>query len=350
MGLANVTQPTPYPPPPPVLKPWEDHQPLDTAVGNYLISGFIVQPTVTPPPTQASLDLAFSCPALLTWPGQVKISAPDPCGSMDAGNWTDTSDGVQIQWSTNCVDTESPGISYPSISPTTIYKTPTGDFFGSSQERIGLNGAKFVEIKDCGGALIYTIEEKIYKQTGKPDEKACSQYKSCDGVIYFQFFVKDRTGKVVALTPYTTIFQESFDITDPAGGLIATASRNGWSPQDVSPSDCASAKPRVWNLKYAASPPGVWSNTLGQWPLAAFMTMNSHRDSYRQPNGQVLWSNCETLKTTGYAVGSTLLVCCCMCTPMVFFLVCSAPIMKFLAEVETRLFPKRMGKPAMYGN
>jgi len=74
MGLANVTEPTPYPPPPPVLHPWKEMQPLDTAIGNYLISGLIAQPTVTPPPSQSSLDLAFACPALLTWP--TEVSAP----------------------------------------------------------------------------------------------------------------------------------------------------------------------------------------------------------------------------------------------------------------------------------
>lgn len=351
MGLANVTEPTPYPPPPPVLHPWEDHQPFDTAVGNYLISGFIAQPTVTPPPSQSSLDLAFACPALLTWPSEAVVSAPDPCAPDQwKGSWKGADGSEQINWATSCIDTTSPGITPPSISPITTYTIPgTGDLFGTSQERQTLAGS-FIEIRDCGGAAIYTIEEKVYKQTGAPDPTACEKYKSCDGVIYFQYFVKDKQGKVVALTPYTTIFQDAFDITDPAGGLIVQISRNGWSPPDRKPDDCSSAQPRVWNLKYASSPPGIWSTATNQWPFAAMMTMLSHRDSARAPNGHVHLEACEIMKSVGYLGLISFGACCCVCTPMVVFLVCSAPLLRFMGELEQKLLPKRMGKPSIYGN
>lgn len=348
MGLANVTEPTPFPPPPPVLHPWQDHQPLDTAIGNYLISGFIQAPTITPPPSQSSLDLAFACPALLTWPNEVSVSAPDPCGSMETGNWTGKGGGLQIQWATSCIDTTSPGLTPPSISAVTTYTVPNGDLFGTSQERqVMFND--FTEIRDCGGAAIYTIEEKLYKQAGKPDPDACKNHKSCDGVIYFQWFIKDASGRVVALTPYTTIFQESFPITDLAGGTIAEVSRTGWQPDQRTP--CTDdAKPRLWNLKFASSPPGNWAAATNQWPIASFITMLAHRDMFRQPNGRVLWSNCEVLKATGYAFSVTAGVCCCVCIPMVIFLLCSAWITRCVTEAEKSLFPKRMGKPAMYGN
>lgn len=348
MGLANVTDPTPFPPPPPVLHPWRDHQPLDTAVGNYLISGFIAQPTVTPPPTQASLDLAFACPALLTWPGEISVNAPDPCGSLEQGKWSKGKD-VQIQWSTSCIDTSSPGISPPSVSPVTTYMVGNGDLFGSSQERQTLSGS-FIEIRDCGGAVVYTVDEKIYKQAGKPDDDTCTKHKSCDGVVYFQYFIKNAGGTVVALTPYTTLFQESFDITDTAGGKIATVARNGWEPDDLKPVCSANGKPRLWNIKYAGSPPGLWAAATNQWPIAAFVTMMAQRDQYRQPDGQVLWSPCETVKATGWVLSTAACFCCIGCIPMVIFLLCSAPIMRFFVEAEQNLFPKRMGKPAMYGN
>lgn len=349
IGLANVTDPTPFPPPPPVLHPWRDHQPLDTAIGNYLISGFIAQPTVTPPPTQASLDLAFACPALLTWPGEISVSAPDPCGEMDNGKWATKGGDVQIKWATSCIDLFSPGISMPSVSPVTVYSVGNGDLFGSSQERMTLSGSQ-IEIRDCGGATVFTVEEKVYKQAGEADPDSCQKYRSCDGVVYFQYFMKDMGGTVVALSPYTTIFQDSFDITDTAGGKIATVSRNGWEPDDLKPVCSANTKPRVWNIKYASSPPGNWAAATNQWPLATFMTMLAHRDQYRQPDGRVLWSPCETAKSTGFVVGTGAVFCCLGCTPMVIFLLCSASIGRFFTQAEERLFPRRMGKPALYGN
>lgn len=351
MGLANVTDPTPYPPPPPVLHPWKEMQPLDTAVGNYLISGLIAQPTITPPPSQSSLDLAFACPALLTWPTEVAVSAPDPCGEMSKGNWTGTGSGASllINWETHCIDTVSPGLTTPSGSPVTTYTVPNGDLFGTSQV-VETPFSDVTELRDCGGATVFTVEEKIYKQAGKPDNTACTKYGSCDGVLYFQYFVKDAGGAVVAMSGYTTIFQDSFDITDSAGGLIVQVSRNGWSPSDRQPDCSKNPKRRLWNLKYAGSPPGIWAAATGQWPIAAMMTMLAARDNQRQPDGNVLWSNCNVLKSTGFVVLGGVGICCCVCVPMVIFLVCSASILKFVADVETKLFPKRMGKPAQYGN
>lgn len=348
MGLANVTEPTPFPPPPPVLHPWKDMQPLDTAVGNYIIAGLIAQPTVTPPPSQSSLDLAFACPALLTWPGEVSVSAPDPCGSMESGGWNVSGGDMQVAWSQSCIDTTSPGITAPSMSPVFTYTMPNGDLFGTSQEVQTLFG-RSIELRDCGGATVFTVEEKIYKQAGEPNADACAKYRSCDGVLYFQYFVKNNRGKLVALTGYTTIFQDSFDITDPAGGLIVQVSRNGWEPPDrPSEEQCADAKPRLWHLKYAGSPPGDWAVVTAQWPIAAMMTMLSARDQSRQPNGSVLWSNCQAMKTSGWILLVGVIMCCCVCIPMAIFLVCSAPILRFLDEAETRFLPKRMGKPQNY--
>lgn len=349
MGLANVTEPTPYPPPPPVLHPWKEMQPLDTALGNYLISGLIAQPTVTPPPSQSSLDLAFACPALLTWPTEVSVSAPDPCGSTVSGNWTEKKEGgpLLINWKTSCIDTTSPGVTPPSTSPVTTYSMPNGDLFGTSQV-VQTPWADSIELRDCGGATVFTVTEKIYKQTGKPDESACSKYGSCDGVLYFQYFVADAQGKTVALSPYTTIFQDSFDLTDSAGGLIVTISRNGWEPNDRQPDCSLNPKMRQWDLKYANSPPGIWAAATGQWPIAAMMTMMAARDSQRQPDGRVLWSNCNVLKTTGWVLLGVSIVFCFVCIPMAIYLICSASISKFVKDVETKLYPKRMGKPAQY--
>jgi len=349
MGLANVTDPTPYPPPPPVLHPWKEMQPLDTAVGNYLISGLIAEPTVTPPPSQASLDLAFACPVLLTWPTEVTISAPDPCGKENEGTWKAKDSSVLIDWSTTCIDTVSPGVTAPSTSPVTTFKMPNGDLFGTSQV-VDTGFSEAIELRDCGGATVFTVEEKIYKQAGKPDERACEKHKSCDGVIYFQYFIKDGGGNLVALSPYTTIFQDSFDITDPAGALIVQITRNGWEPDNHTPDCSANPKPREWHLKYGSSPPGIWASATAQWPIATMMTMLAQRDDKRQPDGNLMWSNCNVLKGTGYAVGSLLFFGCCICTPMMVFVLCSAAILGYARDAEELLFPRRMGKPSTYGN
>lgn len=354
MGLANVTEPTPFPPPPPVLKPWKDHQPLDTAIGNYLISGFIAQPTVTPPPTQASMDLAFSCPTLLTWPSEVAITVPSECTSMDSGNWTDSNDNEHMQWASTCIDL-SETLHTPSASPVVTYTIPsTGDLFGSSQEVTNWMGETITEVRDCGAAVVFTIEEKIYKQAGKADDDACQKHKSCDGVIYFQWFMYNAAGKLVAQTPYTTLFQDNFDILD--GGKpavkIATVSRSDWEPDDMpKQGDCkADAKPPVWNLKYEGNPPGDWATVTNQWPLAIFMTMHGLREQNRQPNGSMLFGTCQVVKTSGAILLLLVIFCLCVLAPMTIFLLFSAPMMKFFNEAQERFFPKRMGKPGMYGN
>jgi hypothetical protein len=268
---------------------------------------------------------------------------------MDNGNWTGNDGGVQIAWSMSCIDTVTPGLHVPVIGPVTSYTVGNGDLFGTSQERQFLTYG-YVEILDCGGAVMFTLWEKVYKQEGKPDTDACTKYRSCDGVIYLQYFLKDKQDKVVAMTPYLTIFQESFDITDSVGAVIAQASRNGWHPGDVPLEGCSTSKPRLWNLKYSSSPPGIWANVPSQWPIAAMMQMIANHDQHRQPNGAVLWSNCETLKASGWIMSLFLGFCCCMCIPMVLFLSCSGLILSFVNEGEQRLFPKRMGKPSIYGN
>jgi len=350
MGLANVTEPTAYPPPPPVLHPWKEMQPLDTAVGNYLISGFIVQPTLTPPPSQASLDLAFACPALLTWPAEVAVSAPDPCGSLSSGTWKSSDGSTLINWDMSCLDTTSPGLTAPSVQPVTTYTMPNGDAFGTSQAVTTPYGGSYIELRDCGGAAVFTVDEKIYKQTGKPDETACQKYGSCDGVLYFQYFIKNSGGQVVAMSGYTTFFQDSFDITDSTGVPIVTVSRNGWEPNNRRPDCSANPKPRLWNLKFASSPPGQWAAGTAQWPIAAVMTMLAARDNVRMPDGHVLWSNCNVLKTMGWVFLGGSILCCCVCVPMLIFLLCSASILRFVDEAEKRFFPKRMRKPSAYGD
>mmetsp|Transcript_106159 Transcript_106159/g.167636 ORF Transcript_106159/g.167636 Transcript_106159/m.167636 type:complete len:457 (+) Transcript_106159:67-1437(+) len=353
IGLANVTEPTALPPPPPPLEPWKDMQPIDTAVGHYLISGFVEQPTASPPPTQMSLDLAFGCPALLTWPSEVAVSAPDLCTSISNGNWTGGQGGsLLINWEKACFQSGkqqlASGSAFDVLNPNPLisYTMPNGDLFGTSQEQTSWQDS--ILLRDCGGAVVYSVEEKMYKQEGKANEEICQKYNSCDGVVYIQYFIKDKAGTIQAQTPYLTLFQESFDITNPSGVLIAKASRNGWDPPIQQ--ECTSANPRVWNLKYESTAPGIWATATNQWPIAMMMTMVARRDFNRRPDGSVEWGTCEALRSTSMVFFVLAIVSCVLCTPFVIFLLCSGPCHHLLYDVEQSSFPKRMGKPSKYGN
>lgn len=354
IGLANVTEPTALPPPPPPLKPWKDMQPLDTAVGHYLISGFIEQPTISPPPTQMSLDLAFGCPALLTWPSEVAVTAPDLCAELGRGNWTNGNGDLLMTWEKACFQQNTQQMASQGVfnqlnpNPVVTYKMPNGDLFGSAQESFGWVNS--IVLRDCGGGVVFTIEEKRIKQEGKANEKICEKYRSCDGVVYLQYFVKDKTGEVVAETPYLTIFQETFTIFAPGGAIpIAKVSRNGWDPP-IPAADCANANPRVWNIKYESSAPGIWAAVANQWPIAVMMTMLSRRDMNRRPDGSVEWGTCEVMRSSSMVLFVFAIVCCVVCTPFVVFLLCSGPCHHMLYDMEQSSFPKRMGKPAKYTN
>jgi len=206
------------------------------------------------------------------------------------------------------------------------------DKFGSSrwQKRFG---STYLELRDCAGVPIFTVEERIYKQAGKPDEDACTKYKSCDGVIYFQYFIKNGQGVIVAQTGYLHYFQPSFDVTDPKGVKIASVSRTGWDP--VPMPDCTTEPHREWVLKFEKSPPGMWSMAANQWPIAAMMTMLSQRDEFRLPDGDVLTSSCEVAKTFGAVVFGALFCGCCCVLPCFLLMAMGGPIMKKIDGVGT---------------
>jgi len=381
IGLANISTPTAMPPPPAVLDPWVDHQPLDTRMGNFFLGGIVREangvgavgvdkngnPTATallPPviPTQEMLNLAFGCPLLLAWPLEVSVSAPDPCHHMSSGTWTNLQDkSLIIDWKTKCVDLGSAANPIPSPSTVTTYTIPgppgSGQSyaFGSSTEVKTLWG-KRIELMNCGGGTVYTVEEKVYKFTGKPNRESCKKWGSCDGIIMFQYFVKNAQGKVVAQSGYLNIFQSHFDITDPAGIKIAGVWRSGWDPtpsggvnrnaRGEEPNKCQKDTPlRAWTLKFEKMPPGEWGVATAQWPLAAMMTMLSQRDETRQPDGSVMTTGCEAGKTVFFAVFGILGLLCCICVPLVFFLVCTPALKGFFAKLEGALLSKKMSKP-----
>ena len=84
IGFSNITDPTPFPPPPLVLDPLRDYQPLETALGEAVFRQFREVPTATPPPDQAALDLFAACPDMsgMGTSSEVRVTVPKCLGSM----------------------------------------------------------------------------------------------------------------------------------------------------------------------------------------------------------------------------------------------------------------------------
>jgi len=344
VSLANLTEPTAIPPPPPALEPYKDNQPFDTAIGNFFVSRLVEKPTVTPPPSQASIELAYGCPTLLNWPIEVAVGAPDPCADMKTNaSWTDNSDenaAKIVSWSQDCAMFD---LANRDASPLVSYELPNGDLLGASQEKTTLKRT-IIELRDCQYTTRYTVQERLIHQSGKPDDNACSKYGACDGVVYLQYVMKDAIDKTVAITPYLNLFPEVFEINDAAGNKIATASRAGWDPMH---SDCSNSISRHWLLRFAESPAGVFATvTERQW-IAQMMTMIALRDSRRGSDGLVTMSECQIFKM--FITGLSLLafLCCACCVPMCCYLIVSAPMHERLHFLEKRWCPrKKKGKEA----
>jgi hypothetical protein len=344
IGIANITAPTAFPPLPPVLAPWEMHQPLDTNLGERIVSGFEFPPTATPPPEQSAMNLAFGCPVLLGWPGDVTIETPTPCSDVQtAGKWNTTGDDGEggseiLGWEETC------NLQEYKTTPTVVYTMPNGDHFGHSQMRTTMFGVQ-MEVYDCGLNLIHVIEEKVYHQSGPPHPESCDKYGSCDGKVWLQYFIYDGKGAVVGMTSYLHLFQEDWTIVDGGGVPIATVIRaNGWSPVDFS---CANAT-RTWHIHYNGGAAGYWSSPQNKWPIAAMMTMLSMRDTYRLPNGMVTMSKCAFAKSLSYLAMLVVLMIILFIAWTLFYKFVLTELRHFFIKKEWQICPKRMFKPAIY--
>eukprot|EP00747_Dinoflagellata_sp_TGD_P191588 gnl/TRDRNA2_/TRDRNA2_55179_c0_seq2.p1 gnl/TRDRNA2_/TRDRNA2_55179_c0~~gnl/TRDRNA2_/TRDRNA2_55179_c0_seq2.p1 ORF type:complete len:457 (-),score=59.12 gnl/TRDRNA2_/TRDRNA2_55179_c0_seq2:168-1538(-) len=337
IGVANVTAPTPFPPLPPVVDAWNMYQPLDTNLGERIVSGFEFAPTLTPPPEQAAMNLAFGCPVLLGWPLEVTIETPTPCTDVQtAGKWNVSDAGEILGWEETC------SLKELKTTPTVVYTMPNGDHFGHSQMRTTIRGV-VMEIYDCGLNLIHTVEEKVFHQTGPPNQEVCDRYGSCDGITWLQYFIYDGNGAVVGMTAYLNLFQASWTIADGGGVPIATVTKSGWSPVDRS----CSNETRTWQIHYNGGAAGYWSSPQNKWPIAAMMTMLSMRDTYRLPNGMVTMSKCAARKSLSYLIILVVLSIILFIALMIFLTVLPEVRTNCL-RMEWRLCPKRMSKPTFW--
>lgn len=342
LGLANVTVPTPLPMAPGV-DPWKDAQPIDTAIGAFLAAGLSERPTVTPPPTQDSLDIIRAgCPLLTTWPQELEVVTIDPCDHMHEGSWRDpvTAEPL-VLFRLSCSPTTS------GLSPRISYSTagPHAELLAASQMMTTLVGSK-IALMDCAGNVRYVIEEKVYKQKGSVDVERCEKFGSCDGTVWLQYFLKSADGALLAHTPYLQLFESTFDVVHPGtGALIARATRVGdWVPNSR---ECLGQ--RRWRLTYASPPPpGPFANPTEQWPIAALLTVASMRDASRKPSGLLAPTWCEISKTALSVVVAIVCAAACLTVGLVF-LRDGVPLFRAsLIAFESRVCPKRMRVPSKY--
>lgn len=338
LGVQNVTTPTGVPPPPPMLDAWNDMQPADTALGNRFVSGLLEDPTITPPPTQEALNLAFACPVLLTWPANVVVDVPN--GMMQtAGNWSSNDNSRVLTWTRTCTSLSFSQYQTPLVS----YSMPNGDLFGTSQQQSTVWGTE-TELRDCAGNIKYVIREKVYHQSGEPDAQACQDYGSCDGIVYIQHFIHDSDDNIIAMTPYTTLFQNSYKITSPGGMEIAEISRvDDWNPTTAEPE----AQPK-WLIRFSENAPGVFSAVSEQWPIAEMVTMNAFFDTFRQSTGLLRPSACEVRKSVCFAVVVFLMLFVFGACFVLFTRVCLHPCRHAMYKLEVRTCPTRMRKPSRF--
>merc|ERR1719401_2285774 len=111
--------------------------------------------------------------------------------------------------------------------------------------------------------------------------------------------------------------------------------------------DCAGSganTARRWIIRFADSPPGVFSKvTERQW-IGQMMTMIAIRDNKRQSDGMVAVTGCHLFKMVTSALMFLLFVCCCTCIPLLCFILVSAPMHDKLYELEKRWCPRRTKK------
>eukprot|EP00446_Apocalathium_sp_SHHI-4_P007699 CAMPEP_0177163330 /NCGR_PEP_ID=MMETSP0367-20130122/6358_1 /TAXON_ID=447022 ORGANISM="Scrippsiella hangoei-like, Strain SHHI-4" /NCGR_SAMPLE_ID=MMETSP0367 /ASSEMBLY_ACC=CAM_ASM_000362 /LENGTH=455 /DNA_ID=CAMNT_0018609155 /DNA_START=31 /DNA_END=1396 /DNA_ORIENTATION=- len=342
-SILNVTTPT-LVPPTARLDPWSDAQPVDTAIGTLIVSGFQERPTQTPPPSQNSLDVVMAgCPMTLTWPVEVSVTTFNPCDSSQIASWLDAATNEPIlEYSQSCSPFRAgmaPILSYSLIEG--------GHLMVQSQTITTLTGSK-IALMDCRGMTRYLLEEKVYHEKKGKDMTSCEKYGSCDGIVWIQYFMYKANGTLVAQTPYLHIFEPSIKVVDPKTGVtIATATRIGsWEPGY---SDCQGE--RRWHLVYAPpeeQPAGPFASPTEQWPLAAMLSVISIRDASRNPNGLVSPTWCELWKgSTSLMVLGAVVVALGMAA-LVFLRDVVPPLTAGLYELEVRILRRRMFVPSKY--
>lgn len=313
------------------LNSWQDAQPTDTIFGEYLVGNVAVDKSYYIM-NSSEIDTEMGCPGLPDLPDAMEVVAPDPC-DLPEGTWKSLEDDTTIvRWKAAC------GISTPGLTPVIDFSAVGGGAnLGQSQLAWTWFGTK-VRIMNCNGQVRYTLEEKVYHETGKVDAVKCEKYKSCDGTVYFQYFLRDQSGALVARTPWIRLFDTSFKLVDPVGMELALIDRSsGWSSL---PNGCP-GESRRWKLRF-----GHLTSSNQRNLVATMATILTMRDGLRKPNGMVAPSWCELIKSVCVFLVVLLGFFVVIAVGIIFNLCFMNRLRHVLREYEQRVCPKRMRMPS----
>jgi hypothetical protein len=343
IGIANVTTPTSFPPPPPVLNPVQDYQPLDTALGDLIQKQFIQPPTLTPPPTQEMLNVIYACP-LLALDTSFIVRASNGCSDKGrAGIWMDSLKNTLLKWN------EKP----EAIADMDLtYSMPNGDGFGFTQGEVSLSMSQ-VDFMDCGLNVKYYMREYVYHVPGKPPgDDYCAKLPAgttCPaGTIYLKYEIWQQGGTMVAVSSMVELFADEFTLTDPSAGvqLVKYARNAEWSPQD----GCQTYN-KEWIVTVGG---GHLSDAPVRWVLGMFITALSIRDEERNVEGIIRATNTQ-LWTWGLIIGGSLLAIAFVAAMLYIFMTwefsgqTGHELLTLLClRFEDRIFPVTMYKNKSY--
>jgi len=342
VGLANVTDPTAFPPPPPTLNPVTDYQPLDTAIGDLVQKAFVEAPTVTPPPLQSALSLMFACPLLLL-PNRFSVSAPTGCGTTpdaegvavqgNRGDWK-SSDGTELlTWSE---------AEYSTSEINLKYTMPNGDGFGTSVQELSLGHTR-IDFIDCGLNVLYFMTETVFKAPNQLDHKACKKYGLCDGSIFFKYEIWEQGGGMVAVSSLVPIFADEFSLSDAATSneLVAVSRQGAWEPRKCS-------DPPIRKEWTVSTKTGTLAVDNKRWVLGMALTVMSMRDEERSMDGLVRMTTTEAwtwgllaLLVVGGACGVVVL-------SQLFNYFLREKVTRGCMQLEDTIFPLTMYKNKYY--
>merc|ERR1719201_2798722 len=343
VGIANVTAPTSFPPPPPVLNPVSDYQPLDTALGDLIQKQFVQPPTLTPPPTQEMLNVIYACPLLILDTSYI-VQVSDGCTTNGrAGVWTDSLKNTLLKWN------EKPE-AITDIDLT--YSMPNGDGFGFTQGEASLSMSQ-VDFMDCGLNVKYYMKEFVYHVPGKPaSDDLCtkSNGKICapDGTIYMKYEIWQQGGTMVAVSNLVELFADEFTLSDSATGaqLVKYARNAAWYPQD----GCKEYN-KEWIVTVGG---GHLSDAPVRWVLGMIITALSIRDEERSVDGLVKATNTQ-LYTWGLIIIGTILTFALIALLIYLFMTWEVGgqtgherVTLFCLRLEDRIFPVTMYKNKSY--
>jgi hypothetical protein len=331
IGIANVTAPTSFPPPPPTLNPVLDYQPLDTALGDLIQKQFIEPPTLTPPPNQETLAMIFSCPLLLLDTSFI-VQASDGCSQSNRrGVWKDTLGNEVLAW-----QEKEQAVTDIDVS----FTMPSGDGFGFTQGEFSL-AASQIDFIDCGLNVKYFMKEYVYHVPAKKDPLQCSKYGICDGAIYMKYEIWQSGGSMVATSNLVEIFANSFTLADTATGaqLVQYNRRADWSPKG-----CETFA-KEWVVTVGG---GALSDAPVRWVLGMFITTLSLRDEERDVSGLIRMTTTQYW-TWGLLIGGVVLGILVLGLSLYLFdKYLREPVTLFFIRAEDNLFPVTMYKNKSY--